>query len=182
MSKFILGILFIALSFSACDNSNKKEIEEVESLIARVNETEKVLLSIDTSKVFGITRLLEKDLAEFKKIKDTLTKDEAFTVADYFGSKKKFYRLTAGYPRFIGQIETSKKQLSNLKQDLQNGLIKKDDYISFYQEEQAIFKDLNFQINKLITGIDLVVDKYENDRPELLKFMKELKLKATENE
>jgi hypothetical protein len=97
-------------------------------------------------------------------------------------AKKKFYRLTAGYPKFIGQIETSKKQLNDLKQDLENGLIKKENYIVYYTDEQAALKRLNFQINKLVVGIDVVVEKYETDRPELLKLIEELKQKAAANE
>lgn len=182
MYKYISGILLITLIFGACNNPNQKEIAEVEALIAKVGETEKSLLSIDTSKVFGTKRQLELDIAEFNNLSDTLSKEEAFRVAEYFGSKKKFYRLTARYPKFIGDIETSKKQLDNLKQDLENGLVKKENYTTYYTEEQMILKDLDFQINKLITGIDVVVEKYEKDRPDLLNLMEELKQKAAANE
>jgi hypothetical protein len=182
MSKYILGILLIALSFGACNNPNEKEIEEVNALIAKATETEKSLLSLDTSKVFGTKRQFEQDLGEFTKIGDTLTKDDAFKISDIFGSKKKFYRLTAGYPQFVNQIETSKKQLNALKQDLENGLIKKENYATFYSDEKAALKNLDVQINKLVSGIDVVVEKYETDRPELLKLINELKLKSAGNE
>jgi len=182
MSKYILGLLFIAVCFGACNNPNEKEIKQVDALIAKATETEKSLLSLDTSKVFGTKRQLEKDIAIFTKIGDTLTKDEAFKVSNIFGSKKKFYRLTAGYPKFINQIETSKKQLIDLKQDLENGLIKKENYTTYYSDEEAALKELDFQINKLITGIDLVVEKYEADRPDLLILIEELKQKSAVNE
>jgi len=182
MNKFVLGILFIALTIGACNNPNKKEIEEVGALIEKANETEKVLLSLDTSKVFGTKRLLEKDLAEFTKIGDTLTKEEAFEAADYFGSKKKFFRLSTRYPKFISDIEKSKIQLNNLKQDLENNLIKKENYSTYYADEHTALKDLDLQINKLVTGIDVVVDKYETDRPKLLELMETLKQKAATNE
>ncbi len=182
MNKYILGLVLIALSFNACKNPNEKEIGEVEVLIAKAIETEKILLSVDTSKECSTKRQLELDLASFSKIGDTLSREDAFKVADYFGSKKKFYRLTAGYPKFIDQIETSKKQLNDFKQDLENGLIKKENYSIYYTEEHSALKDLDVQINKLITGIDAVVEKYENDRPELLKLIEELKQKSTANE
>ncbi|MGB0883014.1 MAG: hypothetical protein ACPGSO_08660, partial [Vicingaceae bacterium] len=108
--------------------------------------------------------------------------EEAFRVADYFGSKKKFYRLSARYPQFIADIELSKKQLNNLKQDLENDLVKKDYYSTYYADEHSAFKDLEFQVNKLVTGIDVVVDKYETDRPKLLELMEELKQKSANNE
>lgn len=182
MSKYILGILFIALSFGACNNPNEKEINEVDALIAKATEIENSLLSLDTSKVFGTKRQLEKDIAIFTKIGDTLTKEEAFKISDIFGSKKKFYRLTTRFPKFINQIETSKKQLNDLKQDLENSLIKKENYAVYYSDEQIALKDLDIQINKLVIGIDVVIEKYETDRPELLKIMEELKQKSAVNE
>ncbi len=182
MNKFVLGILFVALSVSACNNPNEKEIKEVEALIVKVNETEKTILSLDTGKVFGTKRQLEKDLADLTKISDTLTKEDAFEVADYFGSKKKFFRLSARYPQFVADLETSQKQLNNLKQDLENDLVKKEDYSTYYADEHAALQDLEHQVNKLVTGIDVVVDKYETDRPKLLKLIEKLKQKAAENE
>ncbi|MGB0882086.1 MAG: hypothetical protein ACPGSO_03975, partial [Vicingaceae bacterium] len=92
MNKFILGILFVAISLGACNTPNQNEIKEVEALIAKVDSTEKALLSLDTAKIFGTKRQLATDIKEFERIKDTLTREEAFRVADYFGSKKKFYR------------------------------------------------------------------------------------------
>jgi len=182
MNKYILGILFIALIFGACNNPNEKEIREVDALIAKATETEKSLLSLDTAKVFGTKRQLEKDIATFTKIGDTLTKEDAFKISDIFGSKKKFYRLTAGYPKFINQLEISKKQLNDLKQDLENGLIKKENYTTYYSDEETALKDLDIQINKLVIGIDIVVEKYETDRPVLLSLMEELKQKTAVNE
>ena len=182
MNKFIVGILFVALTIGACNNPNEKEIGEVDALIGKIVQTEKSLLSVDTSKVFGTKRLLEKDLAEFNKIGDTLTKEEAFRAEDIFGSKKKFYRLTTRYPKFISQIEMSKKQLANLKQDLENGLIKKENYSNYYAQEENAINELDVQINKLVVNIDVVVDKYKNDRPNLLNLIEELKQKAATNE
>jgi len=182
MNKYILGLLIIGLSFNACKNPNEKEIGEIEALITKVNETEKVLLSLDTGKIFRTKRQLEGDLAVFNKIVDTLNRADAFKVADIFGSKKKFYRLTVGYPKFVSQIETSKKQLDNLKQDLENGLIKKENFTTYYADEQVALKELEFQINKLVSGIDVVVEKYETDRPELLALIEQIKQKAAANE
>lgn len=182
MHKYILGIMLFALGFGACNHPNQKEISEVEGLIATVVEIEKSLLSIDTSKVFGAKRQLEKDFAEFIAIGDTLTKEEAFEIADYFGSKKKFYRLTANYPSFVNSIEISKKQLNNLKQDLENDLLEKEKYTTYYSNEQAYLNALNHKINKLVTGIDAAAERYEADRPKLLNLIEDLKQKAATNE
>ena len=72
--------------------------------------------------------------------------------------------------------------MNDLKQDLENGLIKKENYTTYYSDEETALKDLDIQINKLVIGIDIVVEKYETDRPVLLSLMEELKQKTAVNE
>ena len=182
MGKYIVFILCIAISFNACNNPYEKEIGEVEGLLLKVKDAEEALFSVDTSKVFTAKRQMEKDLAEFNKIQDTLTKEEAFRMADIFGSKKKLFRLKTNYPNFIGQLELSKMQLTNMKQDLENGIMKKEDFKLHFATEQAVVMQLGSQINKSVNGLDIALQKLELDRSDFLDFVEKRKLKAAENE
>lgn len=182
MRKYILTIMVMILGFTSCNNSNKKEIGEVDALLATVLESEKSLLSIDTSVVFTAKRQMDMDMAEIKMINDTLTREEAFKLDDIFGSKKRMSKLMNNYPGLIRQIEFSKKQLNNLKQDLENGLVKKEDFQKHYLTEQTEVMTLNTQINKTVGGLDFALEKLEADRPELLELIENKKLKAAANE
>lgn len=182
MKKYILLILVIGFGFSACNNPNEKEIAEIDALLTIVNDTEKSLLSVDTSRVFAAKMEMEKDLAVFNKFTDTLNKEEAFKVADIFGNKKKLYRLTSNYSDFIRQINFSRDQLTNLKKDLENGLIKKEDFSGYYKTEETSLMNLNSRINQSINGIETVIGKFELDRQDLLKIIEQKKLKAAANE
>ncbi|MBL4669315.1 MAG: hypothetical protein JKY30_08640 [Flavobacteriales bacterium] len=182
MRKYILGIVIIGLGFTACNTPNEKEIGEVDALLSIVDETEKLFLSIDTARAFAAKRILEVDLAEFNKYADTLKKEEAFKIADIFGGKRTLYRLVSNYPGFTQQLEMSKKQLTNLKKDLENNLINKENYTSYYGSEQKAIMDLNNKISNAIAGLETVIGKYELDRPELLEIIEDKKLKLAVDE
>jgi hypothetical protein len=178
MKKYILFILVVGLSFNACNNAFEREIGEVDSLLAIVNDTEKSLLNVDTSKVFSAKRQMEKDLAELNKIKDTLTKEEAFQMDDLFSSKKRIFRLTKNYSDFMIQINFSKDQLTNLKQDVGNNLMSKADFESHLENERTYVLSLNKKINKAVDGLDVALEKFRLFRPEIEKLIENRKHKS----
>lgn len=178
MKKYITLTLVIGLSFNACNNPFEKEIREVEGLLTIVKNTEDSLFSVDTSKVFAAKRQMERDLVIFNSVIDTMSKEEAFKMADIFGNKKKLYRLTSNYPDFVNQIEFSKNQLNNFKTDLENGLISKEEFQNHYNSEQASVMELNSQISKSIAGLEVVLQKLELDRPGLLEILEKRRMKA----
>jgi len=181
MKKYILIFLVLGLSFSSCKNAFEKEIGEVESLLSIVNDTEKSLLSVDTARVFSAKRQMEKDLAEINKTKDTLTKEEAFKIDELFASKKGIYRLTENYSNFIGQINFSKSQLTNLKQDLENGLMTKEAFTENIAKEQTYVLELNKEINKGVDGLEVNLEKLRLFRPEIEELIEQLKQKEIIN-
>tara|TARA_B100000809_G_scaffold265864_1_gene326131 strand:- start:1680 stop:2228 length:549 start_codon:yes stop_codon:yes gene_type:complete len=177
-------ILFIVVSsLLGCGTSNfSKEIIEVDALLSLVDETEKMLLSIDTSRVFATKKRMEIDYKEFTQYSDTLSREEAFRFDDIFGSKKKIFRTAKSYEAFINEIDNSKIQLNNLKTDLENGLVKKEQYLSYYESEKKAYEGLIHQINKAIGNFDVAISKYELERPELLELIEKRRIRAAKNE
>ena len=180
--KNILSVLIIGLVFMACESPNKKEIEEVNALLTIASDTEKMLLSVDTASVFKIKKIMGEDFKRLSSFSDTLKKEEAFRIADIFGSKKKVFRMAKNYVGYFTQLSLSKKQLSNLKKDLENGLLKDGKFQGYYESEQSVLMKLNADINKYANGMDAAIGKYELERPELLELLEKRKLRATNNE
>lgn len=182
MKNYILVFLLVGLSFAACNNPYEKEIGEVDALLSIVDETEQILLSVDTARVFAAKRQLEQDFEEFTKYADTLEKKEAFKIADIFAGKRNLNHLARDYAIFSQQLDISRKQLENLKQDLKNDLIKKENYKTYYVSEQKAIMELNHKIKASVDGIETIIGKYELDRPELLKIIEQKKQKAANEE
>ena len=182
MKKLFLFTIIAGLTLNSCENPNKKEIGEVDELISMIEDSEKSLLSVDTSVVFAAKRQMDIYIADINSLNDTLTREEAFQLEEFFGSKKRLHKIMGNYPGFIRQIEFSKDPLNNLKQDLENGLIKKEDFKTHYVTEQAEIMSLNAQINKAVGGLDFAVEKLESDKSAILEFIENKKLKAADNE
>ncbi|PJA09593.1 MAG: hypothetical protein COX70_01390 [Flavobacteriales bacterium CG_4_10_14_0_2_um_filter_32_8] len=180
MKKYIILSLIFAIGFSSCKNAFEKELGEVEKLLAEVNETEKSLLAVDTAKVFSTKRQMEKDLLTINAINDTLTKAEAFKIDELFSSKKRVFRLAENYADFFGQINFSKNQLKNLKQDIENGLITKEDFAIHFVEEQNAVSELKKKISKRVDGLDVDLEKFRLFRPAIDEFIEHRKNKAAD--
>ncbi|PCJ24253.1 MAG: hypothetical protein COA97_10185 [Flavobacteriales bacterium] len=182
MKKYILFIIISGLVFSACNNPNEKEIGEVEGLIRIVEEAEKSLLAIDTSVVFTSKRQMDEDISAINRVYDTINREIAFRLDDIFRSRKMLRRMVSNYPGLIRKINFSKNQLNKLKQDLENNLIKKEDFKKHFIMEQAEVMTLSAQINKTIGGLDFALEKLKSDRPELLKILGGNELNTATNE
>lgn len=179
MKKYIALILVVGLTFTACENLLQQEINEVDALLLIVKETENSLLLVDTSRVFEVKRKMVKDLAELDNFNDTLTREEAFRLGDIFASKNKIFRLKGKYGKLINQIEFSRKQLNNLKQDLENKVMKKEDFKLHYDVELTAVKELEMTLKKSIQGLEGGMQKYELDRKELFEIIEGEKHKFT---
>jgi predicted nuclease with TOPRIM domain len=180
MEKIIILLAVVSTSFFACKNAYENEIGEVDALINIITDTENALLSVDTSKTFAAARQIKEDIDELNATKDTLTKEQAFLLDDYFSNKKKLYRLSANYSGYIEKVKHSKNQLLNLKQDLLNDKISKEDYHKYYEEEQFIVMDLNAQINKAVGGLDEALEKLRIFREDIVLIIEEHKQHAAE--
>lgn len=181
MNKILFFVLILSLTFTACKNAMEKEIGEVDALISMVDEIEKSVLSIDTTRAFAAKRQISMDLAMIESLGDTLDKATAFKLDDYYSGKKRLFRFSTNYKGFINQIGYAKDQLKNLKQDINNGLIEKDKFKDYYIEEQASVMELSSKVNKSISGIEVAIQKMELERDEILTLFEELKQKKSEN-
>lgn len=182
MRKFTLVLVGMIIVFSSCKNEMSKEIGEVDGLITMVNEIEKTVLSVDTAKAFQTKRQISKDLELIENIGDTLDKEDAFILDDYYSGKKRLYRFHENYEDFINQIDYAKNQLKNLKQDLNNGKVTKEKYKEYYMLEHGSILELNSKVNKSVGGIEEAMQKMELKRPEILELFEELKQKNASNE
>jgi len=177
MKRIIISSLLVVSSLSifffGCKNPNQKEIGEVEGLQKILNNTIEVLHSVDTNKLFKINNLIKQDLLSIVKNKDTLTREMAFKLDDFYGAKKHIYALNDNYKKMDKQLEYSVKQLKNLKQDLENNVLPKDKFINYFETEQKADLDLNTDINAAVNGINAQLDKIEKGREDILKLLKD---------
>ncbi len=182
MKKHVLILFTLLLGFVACKNAYEKEIGEVEGLITMVDELEKAVLSVDTSKAFAAKRKMAMDIKAIDNLNDTLDRETAFRLDELFKDKKVIFRFNTNYTSILDQIEYTKKQLADLKQDLNNGLITKEEFDTYYAIEHSSIMDLNTQINKSVAGVEEAVQAYELFKGDIDKLINDLSEESADNE
>ncbi|MBD79145.1 MAG: hypothetical protein CL840_09515 [Crocinitomicaceae bacterium] len=123
MKKFIALILAGAL-MGCSSNPNEESIKIVDSLLVKVKQADEELSSVNIN---GITSYVDTITFDVKFIqqeyKDTMTLDLATKVDVYHRLVKSIYKFEKNYNAQKDDIAYSKKQLLNLKSDLNSGVM-----------------------------------------------------------
>lgn len=163
-------IIAFGLLIQSC-SSFKKEVKEVDSLIKILNGTKELILSVDTAEVFPLKREVKKNLQNLQAYKDTLDRESAFLMSDYHSYRKTLYFISDNYYRFIAEVELSEKQLNDLKKDMNNGAITKENFVKYFEAEQAIIVDLNTKISKAVNGLEIIIREIKKIQPQVDEIM-----------
>jgi hypothetical protein len=173
MKNFIIATVFLSVVFYSCKNAYENEHQQIKDLQITIDGAEEVLLSVDTASTFALVREIKQDLSQLGIKYDSLDKEAAFKVADYFSNKKSLYFLHDNYTKFINEIKTARIQLKALQQDLDNGIITQVQFLDYYKNEQAIILDLNDKINKAVSSIAISIDRIKKSKKEVKELLKE---------
>ncbi|NCP45743.1 MAG: hypothetical protein GW818_04790, partial [Flavobacteriales bacterium] len=71
----------------------------------------------------------------------------------FVGRLKSLYNLSNNYKKYQKEIDLIRTQLNNLKQDLNNGIISKEKFPAYYENEQGAVITINENINHATNGI-----------------------------
>ena len=181
MKRFIPLSIGLLLIFS-CNNTNKKEIDEIDELLEIINKTENKLLALDTAKIFESKRQIVLDFKNYTQFTDTIKKEEALRIDDIFGTKKKFIRIHKYYTSILENLNYSKLQLNALKTDLNNELLSKEVFLDYLNSEKNALDELLTKFNKSTTNFEEAIAKYKIDRTEVLQLIENRRKRFLGNE
>lgn len=129
MTNKILPVCTISLCFaliflSGCNNNEfETEIKSVNNLIEKLDSAEAIFNEIDTAHYQVIADTISSNLnwitRSYKQSNDTMDRETAMFISDYRGSNKVFTKMDNTYSEISAEIEFSKKQLQELKHDLE---------------------------------------------------------------
>lgn len=171
MKNIFLPILVLTITLFSCKNAFEKELQEIADLHETINNTEEVLLSVDTAVTFALVREIKQDLWQFGNKYDSLNKEDAFQVAEYYSNKKSLYYFYENHHKFTKEIEVSRNQLDALKKDLNGGAIPKEQFLDYHKNEQEIIIGLNTKINNAVSGIAISTDRILKSKAEVKEIL-----------
>lgn len=123
-----IGFLALFATFSACNQTPyTAEIETVNKLLAKMDSAEQIHARIDTTGLTEGKRVFNQKFnfvtANYTKTPDTLHRQEAMLISDYRNLKKPYDRFSTQYAANAKELEFSKKQLLDLRHDLEHNLL-----------------------------------------------------------
>lgn len=121
----IVGVLFVAV---ACNQTHyRAEINTIDSLLTKLDSTDKELAALDTSGLESAGRSFRQKFQYIQQLHeeagDTIDRDLAFLLADFRSLRKPYAHLKSEYASAKKEMDFSKNQLVNLRHDLENNLL-----------------------------------------------------------
>lgn len=173
MKIFFTTIVSVAILFSitSCGENYTNEIGHVDGLIKILDASEEVLNDVDTATLFEMTSFIQHSIKKIQSKGDTLTKEAAIEADQYIGKLKTLYNLAKNYKAYKNEIKNVRQQLNNLKQDLNNGLIPKDKFPAYYENEQNGVILINDKINHATNGMSARLEKMKTKKADFEKLI-----------
>lgn len=160
--------LFIPLVLSvvfSCKNNREEEVKKIDELIVLLEHTENKLKEIDSLSLFSVYTKMIIDLKDLHYFTDTLEKETFDKITNAYQHLSIFTAATQGFPILKSELNHSKKQLNNLKQDAGFGLIETAKFYALYKEEQGILLNLNDVLDSTFASINSKLIETENNYP-----------------
>ena len=143
---FVIG-LFILLMLGSCDPSNKyqKEIDQIDSSLVVLNDIETTLNGIDFDSLMFMVDHVRSNEDTIKKYydPDTVSLYIGIRLNESKGIKKTLSEAKGKEIVFRTEIDALKKQFSDLKTDIENGVLKEDKMQEYIQNELQALNILN---------------------------------------
>ena len=152
---FILLCLFISSCYSLYDD----EINEVISLQTKLEALNQSFYNVEKDKVNKAKKEYDKNIKQIKKyyFTDTVDVDFVQLMNTYKGIKKLTKSFAKDYNNISSNLITMKKQLENLKHDLEKNVFSIDSIGFFIEVEQNNINKLNENVSSFVIKCDDVI-------------------------
>lgn len=160
----IILITFSSICFYSCKDAYTNEFGHVDGLLKILDFSEETLHSVDTTTLFDKIIFLEQAIDKIQAENDTLTKEAAIAADQFIGSYKPLFELSKNYKNYQQEIDLIRVQLTNLKQDLNNGIISKELFSTYYESEQSSVISINEKISQATNEINNKLTNVEENK------------------
>jgi len=157
-------VTFSSIWLCSCNEDYTNEIGHVNGLIKILDSSEEVLHDVDTTTLFEMTIFIKQSIKKIQSKNDTLTKEAALEADQFVGRLKSLYNLSNNYKKYQKEIDLIRTQLNNLKQDLNNGIIPKEQFPVYYENEQGGVISINEKISHATNGMSNRLKKMKENK------------------
>ena len=164
LGTFLFSFLLL-LVFSCGDHPFKQEISEVNQLKTELDSIESVFKTLDYEDAVAKNHQVRSDAEELKMYARNYP--EAFDVElgtlidDLKVASKAYGQIEKSHATTLEEIKISKKQLDQLKQDLNNNVISIEEGQQYLKTEKDLMRKLKTKVTHLKQNSRIGVVKYD---------------------
>ncbi len=137
-----LTILFATITVlaSCSDHPYQKQIQKVDSLLVVVNDAEQILQNLSPNDYDGMLDTVSQDVKFIQNhYPDTMDLQTALKVDYYYRTIKSVSKFSTTLSSQSAELQYSKSQLKNMRQDLENEILNEESFEQLYPAEgQAV--------------------------------------------
>jgi formyltetrahydrofolate hydrolase len=176
-----LSILAITIGSQSCDNNDfTKEIKAVNMLMVQVDSFDAQLYNIDTNKVSTMALKSKSILSILEKYYETrpneLSLKEGVVLSNFKNVKKGVKDFGKRFKTIQHEISYTKKQLTTLQSDMDNGTISIELLNKYLEDENQAVSILGKEMSSLLYGLNFAEEQYELLLPDIQLKMEQLEI------
>lgn len=168
-------ILGITLGFliASCSNPVKKnQLSKVDSLYALLDSASTLLSRVNMDTVnqrlqtyYDVNKKVSEHYQEYRN------EENWAYVCSYQNVRKPFKTLVKNYIKYQAEVDSSKKQLENLKHDIKKNLLKENEFDGCFAIESQSINALTFKIKKNIESVQHQLKNFDTIHPYMLRLI-----------
>ena len=182
MKNGITFVLLMLLVFTSCkQTSYKAEITTIDSLLVELDTLDLIHRRIDTTDFATFRKTFTDNISYVQQAytegKDTMPKNVAMLMSEYRVLKKPAKGLHKKYTKTAEELKFAKRQLADLRHDLQNNLLDSVFVEEMLIEERQAVKSVSSSLEELKISSDFIEKKREELEPRIDSLIQVIKEK-----
>lgn len=182
----IAFLIVLMLGTVSCDPAEKykSQISEIDSCLVLLDSMEAQYSGIefDSLKMMVHHVVANEDSIHKYYNPDTLSLDIGIKMNESKGVRKKLRDVEVQRSSFDKEFPATRKQLTNLKTDITNGVLSEEKVKQYVKEEKDAFNKLNLAFKKFYTMQEAQKAYYYSAVPVIDEFIEQIKNEAKQEE
>ncbi len=178
LTEYLIALFLLGYMVSCTSKADQAKINAIDTLLMSLNDAEEMLLSVDNQTVDKKLQLVKENTKFIQdNLTDTIDKATALEISEYYSYRKALTFYKENYGEFQEAINTSRKQLNDLKADVENGLLTDEKFNEYYNNEMRIALEITQNIEQAVNGVNIVLPKIDQKQPVIEKVIEHIRQK-----
>jgi hypothetical protein len=170
-------ILLLLLFFISCSNKKvEMQILKIDSLARVIDSVDQKLKQINRDTIVNRYHAYQITIDTVSKHFKEVRNDVSWKYICAFQEvRKPFKTMAFNYELFRAEIDSSIKQLNNLKHDVKEKLLSDKEFETFFQNERNSVNAVYFKVSKNVESVTRQMKNFDTVHPYLVKLISDHK-------